>query len=381
MEVYEGFYPDSLFTFDLQLFASPEDEGRTEEPTEYRLRKAREEGNVPRSPDLGAAITLLLTFVTFAAIAGYAFKNLVALMRYYFENIDRFRLAVDGFKNALFTGFEGFLGITLPVFAVAIVVGIISNGVQTGFLMTWKRISLDITKVFSNIPANFRRLFFSRDAVVGLVKSIFKVLVVGLITYFVIKNYSEDIVKLPLIGTVSAVFLIAHVVFKIAVFSLIALLAISVADFMYQRWAYRQSLKMTVREIREELREFEGDPYIKSRLREMAQQILSRVRTDRAVAEATVVVTNPTHFAVALKYEMYFPAPVVVAKGIDAEALRIKKLAEDKGVPVVENRFLARALYETVEVGMEIPVEFYTVVSEIIANIKRDELSRMRQRA
>ncbi|MGC8766914.1 MAG: flagellar biosynthesis protein FlhB [Brevinematia bacterium] len=359
---------------DLQLFAE-EDEGRTLEPTEYRLRKAREEGNVPQSQDLASGIMLLLMFWAISFMGMNIFKGIYETFLIAFDTIGSKEVSPSAINNMLLNSFKVVLSFLLPLLLLSVFVGIISHGLQTRFNISWKKLMPNLRRVF-DIFKNFKRIFFSRDAFFNLIKSLVKMVVLGVSLYFTIISEMPNLKKLIFVEPMQSLFYIAGFSFKVANISVLALLFFSIFDYIYQRWSFRKSLMMTPRELKQEIKEFEGDPQIKARIRELEQQILQR-RSINEVPKADVVITNPTHFAVALKYDpSYMIAPTVIAKGIDAVALKIREIAEKNGVEVVENRPLARALYYSVDIGEEIPPEYYSIVANILSIVykKRNKI-------
>lgn len=355
-----------IYYFDLQLFAA-EDEGRTEEPTEYKKRKAREEGNVPKSQELTAIIVFLANFWALALIGEFVFRNLWNIMRYYIENINSLVITKDNivpiFVDMLWISASS----TVPFMITGVVFAIIGNVVQGGFVFSTKRISFNFGKIFGNIPSNLAKMFWSREAFFNLVKSLIKVVAVFLIAFMVINSELGKMFTFSKMSVANGFLLFWRIIFNFVSFSGIALLLIAVMDYAFQRWVYIESLKMTKQEIKEEFKEMEGNPEIKAKIREMERRLLSR-RMYQEVPKADVVITNPTHIAVALKYEpAYMNAPVVVAKGEGPVAQKIKEIAKENNVYVIENKPLARELYKKVDIGEEIPQEFFVAVAKILS--------------
>jgi flagellar biosynthetic protein FlhB len=354
------------YTFDLQLFAA-EDEGRTEEPTEYKKRKAREEGHIPKSQELTAIIVFLANFWALALIGEFVFRTLWNLMRYYLENLGQIKIT----RGNLFFIFTEMLWISsgslLPFLLTGIIFAILGNVIQGGFIFSTKRISFNFGKIFSNIPVNLSKMFWSREAFFNLFKSLVKVVSVFTIVFLILNNEIAKLLSFSRMSVTDSFLLLWRIIFWFVSFAGIILLIIAVLDYIFQRWIYLESLKMTKQELKEEFKEMEGNPEIKAKIRELERRLLSG-RMLREVPKADVVVTNPTHIAVALKYEPdYMNAPVVVAKGEGRMAERIKEIAKENGVYVIENKPLARELYKKVEVGEEIPPEFFVAVAKILS--------------
>jgi flagellar biosynthesis protein FlhB len=354
------------YRFDLQLFAA-EDEGRTEEPTEYKKKKAREEGNIPRSQELTAIIVFLMTFWTMALIGSFIFNSLTNIMRYYLENLLVIKVTRNSMAPFMLEMISISAGSVLPLMIVGVVASVLGSVIQGGIVFSGKKITLNIGKIFSQMGQNFSKMFWSRETLFNLIKSIMKVVGVFAIAVFILNERLVELINLSRTGVLEAVGLIWAIVFQFVSFSGILLLIFAIADYAFQRWIYKESLRMTKQEIKQEFKEMEGDPEIKAKIREMERRILSR-KMIREVPNADVVITNPTHIAVAIKYEpVYMNAPIVIAKGEGTFAQRIKEVAKESGVYIIENKPLAREIYSRVEVGQEIPAEMFMTVAKILS--------------
>ncbi|WP_457754804.1 flagellar biosynthesis protein FlhB [Thermovibrio ammonificans] len=339
------------------------DPSKTEKATPRRRQKAREEGQVLRSQDLSIAFSLVLVAVTLFFYLPFAFRELLKLFNYTFEELPFLEL-----NQFVFVSLEILALLTFPVFLVLLVGGVLSNVVQFGFLFTLKPLVPKLDPI--NPVKGFQRLF-SLKTLFELVKSLVKLGFASAVGYFAVKyltRYFTSYASFPL--EVQLYYLAKSLVVLVVAF---ALLAVPVAglDFLYRRWEYEENLKMSKQEVKEERKQYEGHPLIKSEIRKRQRQLAMR-RMMAEVPKADVVITNPEHYAVALKYERgKMHAPKVVAKGVDSVALKIKEIALEHGVPVEENPPLARALYESCEVGDFIPEEFYRAVARILAKIYR----------
>lgn len=354
------------YPFDLQLFAA-EDEGRTEEPTEYKKRKAREEGNIPKSQELTAIIVFLLTFWTVSLIGGFMFNSLTRIMRYYIENI----LTIKVTQNSVTPFFLDMMwlgaGCVLPLMLVGVISAVIGNVVQGGFVFSTKKISFNFGKIFSNIGKNLSKMFWSREAIFNLMKSILKVVCVFAIAFIILNSRIAEMINVSHMSVIQAFGLIWSILFQFVSFAGVLLLVFAVGDYAFQRFIYNESLKMTKQEIKEEFKEMEGNPEIKAKIREMERRILSHKMINE-VPKADVIITNPTHIAVAIKYEpSYMNAPVVVAKGEGTFAQQIKEVAKENNIYIIENKPLAREIFKKVEVGQEIPAELFMAVAKILS--------------
>jgi len=353
----------------LQWFA-PEDEGKTEDPTEYRLKKEREEGRVPKSPDLVAAVGLLLTAITLAIIGPWML-SMLRTMTVWFLTVS---IEIDPTTDAgpvARAFFYNFSRIVLPIAVVSMVAGIFSNVMQTGFLFTTKPLKPDFKKITPKFGQFFKRTMFSGEALFNLAKSLFKVGIIGVVSYLNIRSEMPRLSRLYTSTVWNSVSFIAGVVIRIIIEAAILMLALAVPDYLFQRHQFKKRLKMSKQEVKEERKMFEGDPMIKGRLKERMRDIMSRNMAVN-VPKADVIVTNPTHFAIAIEFDpLTMAVPTVTAKGADEMAFRIRSLAKDAGVPIIENRPLARALYADADVGDPVPEAYYEAISRILAHVAK----------
>ncbi|MFP4010150.1 MAG: flagellar biosynthesis protein FlhB [Spirochaetaceae bacterium] len=353
----------------LQWFAAPEDEGRTEEPTEHKIRKSREEGKVAKSQDVTGAIILLFTVVTLALFSRYLLNTMIAMMRFFFGGAAEMDVTQGDAVMPAFYSF--FIRLTLPVGLVAFVAAVMGNIIQVGTLFTLKPISPDFNKIVPRFDKFLERTLTSVEALYNWFKSMGKVIALGVLAFANIWVEAERLINLVHVPYLQAFGAVAGIAFRILLQAAILLLLLSVFDYMFQRRQHLESLKMTKQEVKEERKTYEGDPQVKSRLRQRMQEMMSRNMV-RNVPEADVVVTNPTHYAVALQYDREtMIAPTVTAKGQDHMARVIRDTAEEHGVPVIENRPLARALYAEVEIGDIIPEKFYEAVVAVLKQVYR----------
>ncbi|MBN2873847.1 MAG: flagellar biosynthesis protein FlhB [Spirochaetales bacterium] len=353
----------------LQWFA-PEDEGKTEEPTEYRLRKEREEGRVPKSPDLVAAIGLLLTTLALAIIGPWIFNSLRDMTRWFLM----VSVELDPVTEAAPLGgafLSYFSRLVLPLAAVAMVAGVFGNVMQTGFLFTTKPLKPDVKRITPRFGQYFKRTLFSGEALFNLAKSLFKIGVIGVVAYLNIAGESPRLARLYTSTVWNSAVFVSGIVIRIVLEAALLMLVLAIPDYIFQRSQFKKRLRMTRQEVKEERKMFEGDPLIKGRLKDRMREIMSRNMAVN-VPKADVVVTNPTHFAVAIEYDpMTMAVPTVTAKGADELAFRIRSIAKDSGVPIIENRPLARALYAEADVGDAVPEAYYEAISKILAHVAR----------
>ena len=357
---------EDRFWIDLQWFAA-EDEGRSEEPTEQKIRKAREEGKVAKSTEFTSALVLLFPIIALGILAPYILGTLLDMLRFFLHQSVELDLARDARIVPAF--FDYFLRITVPLFAVALVSAFLGNVFQVGFLFASKPITPDMNKIVPRFGKFFKRAFFSGEAAFNLGKSVLKILVIGTISFLNIRGRIDQIALLSVRSLWVSLQIVTGTAFTILVEAAIALLLLSIPDYVFQRHQHRESLKMTKQEVKEERRMSDGDPLVRSRLRERMRELLSR-NMMRNVPNADLVVTNPTHYAIALEWNRStMEAPVVMAKGMDNVALRIRAIAEENDVPCMENKPLARALYAEVEIGDAIPEKYYEVMALLLAEV------------
>ena len=357
----------SFDDIDLQWFAA-EDEGRTEEPSEFKLRKAREEGRVAKSPEIAAALVMLVTIVTLIALAPMLLRQCEEVLRFFFTRVTE----KDALRPTyLVISLRYLLRMVMPLASVGIVAAVAANLVQNrGFLFSVKPITPDLNKIVPRLGQYLKKTVFSFEGSFNVVKSLVKIVFIALIAYVIIRANIARVLELLNAGSVrAAVGCVAGIAAQILVACAVLFLVISVPDYFVQRRQFIESMKMTKQEVKQEYKEMEGDPEVKSRLRQMQQQLLQQ-NMPRAVAESDVVITNPTHFAVALQYDaVKADAPIVAAKGADEVALRMRTIAYEHDVPVVENRSLARALYTNAEIGDIIPEAYIKAIATIYTQI------------
>ena len=342
---------------------------KTEQPTFKRLTEAREKGQVARSQDLGAAVGLFAAVALLVLLGGGIMEGFARLMtRILAGQTPGDPLEVDSLWSATEYAFGEGVRALAPLALIAALVAYAGQFAQVGWLLTGEPIRPKLEKL--DPIKGTKRLFSRRNLVKTLVNSL-KLVVVIAVAWFVIQGRVSMLAATPRLGAAPALMVVARVIFELAVWLVAVLLALAIADFVYQRWQHTQDLKMTKQEVKDERRSMEGDPEIKGRRLKMAREIAQQ-RIAAAIPQADVVVTNPEHFSVAIKYdEASMGAPRVIAKGVDFVALRIRQLARLAKVPIVERPPLARALYWGVDVGQEIAPEHYKAVAEILAYVYR----------
>lgn len=342
---------------------------KTFDPTPNRIRKAREEGNLFRSQET-TAIGMLTVGVSVIGLGfPFLFTALRNLMSHVFVGATSTTVNISTFPTILEDLGLRVASVMLPYFLALMIAAIGLNLLQSGWNLTLKPL---VPKGSRINPFKGLKRLFSAQGVFTLIKSLLKIGIVGPIAYLTINGHMADILVLhtkpiqEILGT-AATWIIVLLAKMIAV-----LILLSGIDFAFEKWRYKRDLKMSMQEIKDELKDMEGNPQMKGKRKEKAREIALRPRLDHSVMKADVVVTNPTHYAVALRYDpAEFDAPQVLVKGIRKRALRIKELAKEYKIPLVEDRALARALYASVEEMKVIPEELYPAVAAILAEIYR----------
>lgn len=337
---------------------------KTEEPTPRRREEARKRGQVAKSREVAAVAVLSGGLLSFLLAGGFVYTQLARTL-VYFLGLPHRSLEFPEAWEVLLVGTKFAILALLPVVAVVSLASFLSLFLQVRGVVAWEALTPKPERL--NPVEGFKHLF-SLPSLVELVKSFLKLAIIGLVAYLVIHRDENRV--LLLIG--EPVENIAREIFDLSrtlvTKTLIALVALAVLDFLFQRWETERHLRMTRQELKEELKQTEGDPWVKARIRQI-QRAMAQRRMMAEVPKADVVITNPQHLAVALKYELgEMPAPQIVAKGADLIAERIKEIAREHRVPIVENPPLARALYQ-VEIGEFVPAELYQAVAEVLAYV------------
>ena len=359
-----------LLKMNLQFFAEEGDGGeKTEEATPKKLDDARKEGQVARSQELVTAFSLITLFGTLKIFINFLVNHFVDSFSLIYNSIEVYSEGVfernfgamylnEAMKRVLITA--------LPMIAAAFVVGFAVNVFQ----VQWKPTAKPLEPKFSKLnPINGFKRMFSLDKLVELLKAIVKIAVVGFLAYSTFKDEIGLVSLVYGLDLFPAVILIGNVVINFGLKVSAVFLVVGVADYIYQKFKFAKDMRMTKQEIKEEFKQTEGDPKIKGQIRQKMREVSQR-RMMQKLPEADVVITNPTHLACAIKYDKEISdAPVLVAKGADYLAQKIKEKAREYYIPIVENKPLARMLYHNVDLDEEIPEELYQMTAEVLAYV------------
>jgi len=342
------------------------DQEKTEEATPKKREDTRKKGQVAKSRELASVAVLGTGLIYFYFGASSLTNQIMDLMKSYFRRSGQIQLTMDNIQSLLVDiCFQVFM-LLFPILLVALITGVVINVLQVGLLFSSEAIAPKFSKI-SPIKG-FERLFSVRS-LVELAKNILKLVIVGTVAYITVSLESETILPLMELDPHEILFYIGKVSFKILYTTCWVLIILAILDYGYQRWEHERSLKMSKQEIKDENKQTEGDPLIKSRIKRLQREI-ARKRMMAAIPKADVVITNPTHLAVAIRYEPNtMNAPRVVAKGADFVAEKIREIARNNGVPIVENKPVAQVLYKMVDVEQSIPENLFKAIAEILAYV------------
>jgi flagellar biosynthetic protein FlhB len=339
---------------------------KTEKPTSKKKRDARRKGQVALSQEVGTAFLFLASFVALRAFAGGIFRGISEMFHYMFGFISTYEQlpGTESYAGLVSYAFQRVIIMLIPMFAVALIVGIIINLLQVGWHPTTETLKLKFNKLS---PKNGIKKMFGMQALMNFVKSLLKIGIIGTVIFLAILEKQEMATVFMRMDIGMSVAYIADFAVTLGIRVGAAYLIIAALDYAYTRYKHNKQLKMSKSEVKDEYKQSEGDPQIKGKIRQKMREVGMR-RMMQSIPEADVIITNPTHFAVALKYDISTGAgaPIVTAKGADFLAMRIKDAAKEARVPIVENKPLARTLYDNVDVGREIPPELYVAVVEIL---------------
>jgi flagellar biosynthetic protein FlhB len=340
---------------------------KTEEPSAKRITDSEEKGNFAHSREINSSFVLLAALLGFLITGEQSTRNLMGSWHMLIAEAGTLQLTFEQLYKVVADAMTGFIKVIGPFLVLIMVGGVTSNLIQIGGL----RFSTHplIPKFSKLSPMKGFGRIFSKNTVMELFKSLFKVGIISILSYFTIKSHWNEIPPLMGLGVGEILSFMGFVALEIIFQVLLVMIFLSLIDFAFQRFTYRENLRMTKQEVKEERKETDGNPQIKQRIRTV-QMEMARKRMMSAVPDADVVVTNPTHISIAIKYDPEKnSAPAVIAKGVGPIAMRIREIARENGIPLVEDKPLARTLNKTVEVGQLIPASLYKAVAEILAYV------------
>ena len=368
----DNYSKNLILPYNLQWFADGEGGEKTEPATQKKLDDARKEGKVAKSKDLTEGIALVVLFLLLKVFIGYVGERMVNLFNSTigrmaeFMEVNRAGLSTVAVTSMLMNAILELLLIIWPFLVFGFAITFLVTVYQVGWKVSTKAMEPKLSK-FN--PINGFKRIFSKDSIFELVKSIAKVGIIVYITYTNVKDEANNLFILYEISLNQAIALVGEIILDVGLQIAIVFVFVGLVDFFYQKWKFADEMKMTKQEVKDEYKNTEGDPQIKGRIRQKMREASQR-RMMQDVPKADVVITNPTHFAVAIKYDAEVSkAPIVVAKGEDFLAQKIKEVAKEHNVEIVENKPLARMLYHNVDIGAEIPPELYQSVAEVLAMV------------
>jgi flagellar biosynthetic protein FlhB len=343
---------------------------KTEKATPHKRREAREKGQIAKSPEVSSALILFFSFICLM-LSGKSFvEGCFNIFRSCYQEYLLWDVTVSNtqvlYKQLLFEGAK----LIAPIFSVTIAAGLIANFAQVGFMLNPAGLKMKFEKLN---PLEGAKNIFSFRAIVELIKSILKIILTSLISFSIIWNKRSELFLLGQKNIWDAAGFIGSLLLQIGVYVSACLIILAAADYAYQKFSYEKKLRMSKQDIKEEFKKIDGDPLIKGK-RKARQREIAMQRMMQDVPKADVIITNPTHFAVAIRYDFKtMDAPQVIAKGKDYIALKIKEIAKEHKIMTVENRPLARSLFASVEIGESVPEELFNAVGEILAYVYYQE--------
>jgi flagellar biosynthetic protein FlhB len=342
-----------------------DDDEKTEEATEARREEFRKRGQVAQTKELASALFFFVMAIMIMMATGYFFNHINQLIHQVVEIAFRKQ---DTFQS--FSQIARLVGVKLiyllgPLLLISLIIGLASSLVQIGFLQVENALELNFDKI--NPISGLKRIFSIKALVEGI-KALLKIILIGVVTYFTIKNEAYLFLRSMEWELSQSLVFLGKIVFKILLSISVSVIALAAFDYFFQWWEMEKQMRMSKKELKEEIKNREVDPLIKSRMRRL-QREMSNKRMMQKVPEADVVITNPTHIAVALKYSPNMPAPQLIAKGADLVAEKIREIAKQNGIPIVENKPLARTIFKTMKLDQFIPRELYVAVAEVLSYV------------
>ncbi|WP_048602484.1 flagellar biosynthesis protein FlhB [Rubeoparvulum massiliense] len=352
-----------MLRLDLQFFAQE----KTEKATPQKRKESRKKGQVAKSAEIPSALIMLFVFLFLLMLGSWFGGILLNVFHLSLDQLDDWDLSQKNLQVLMERNVWETAKVLLPIMGIALVAGLFGNYIQIGFLFTTEPLKVKLNRIN---PIEGAKRIFSKRALVELLKTLLKITMVGSVVALILWNERDSIFTLPYMPLWNVLGFVATLSVKLGIYVALLLLVLSIFDYAYQRYEYEKNLRMSKQDIKDEYKKTEGDPLVKSRIKERQRQMAMQ-RMMQEVPKADVIITNPTHFAVALQYQEEFGAPKVIAKGQDYIALKIKTIAKEHEIMVIENKPLARALYFRVELGEFIPEDLFQAVAEVLAYVYR----------
>lgn len=348
--------------FDLQYFAGE----KTEKATSQKRKESRKKGEIAKSSELPSAFIFLLMFLLFYLFGNFLADRVIALYEKILKDYLIWEPTVNNVSLLFIEIIKDLAWVIGPIFLIAIIGAISGNLIQVGFLLTGEPIKAKLNRI--SPISGFKRIFSLR-ALVDMVKSILKIVLIGFLIYSILISHKETLFSLYYYDLSQILIFIGKLVIELGLKSALLLFILAIFDYLYQKYEYEKKLRMSKQDIKDEYKKSEGDPQLKGKIKQK-QREMSMKRMMQAVPEADVIITNPTHFAVAIVYKTgTMEAPKVIAKGMDNIAMKIKDVASKNDITIVENVWLARSLYYQVEIDEAVPADLYQAVAEVLAYV------------
>lgn len=364
-----------LLAYRLQFFAKDGPGGeKTEEPTQKKIEDSRKEGQVAKSKEVASTLTLISLFIMLKVWISTLGRQLLELFPGYYDRMAEYvtmeggQISTRTFSSLTSYALQRIAVIILPFLLVGFIICFVADLAQ----VKWKPTTKPLQPKFNKLnPASGVKKLFSLQSLVELLKSIIKIAIIIIVIYNEFKEKWQTVLLVYNMPLIQAVFMAGDMLINIGLKIALIFIVVAAADYIFQRWKHHEDLKMTKQEIKDEFKNTEGDPQIKGKIRQRMMEA-SRRRMMQDLPKADVVITNPTHYAVAIRYDTEISdAPFVVAKGMDYLAQKIKEIAREHHIEIMENKPLARSLYANVEIGEQIPQELYVAVAEVLAAVYR----------
>jgi flagellar biosynthetic protein FlhB len=350
---------------------------KTEKATPKRKQKARQDGQVAKSQDLNSAIVLIVGFTLLFVMGSFMYMELTNILIGKLSKLNVDEITMEGIIPFFIAHIITVAKLLAPLLFGLMFFGVISNLSQVGPLFTTKPLKPNPTKLN---PINGFKRIFSLKGIVELIKGILKVVIIGGVGFATIYSQRGKLISLSGVDINASMQILYETIFAISWKVCIILLVVGLIDYFYQKYEFEKSIKMTKQDVKDEFKNMEGNPQIKRKVKSIQMQ-MAQTRMMGKVPEADVIVTNPTHFAIALKYDPNTaPAPIVIAKGVDNIAKKIKEIAKEHKVPIVENKPLARSLYKLVDLDHMVPEELFVAVAEVLAYVYKKNKNRKKKK-